>query len=190
MSAQKCIGALDGYQECIDALDGSPECIDALEQKLRALAGSGPDGFRQACELAKTLDVRLRLSGLDLSGIGRVLVSVGDDLSGVSLRETDLRFCRFKGTSLRGADLWGANLTCSHLVGVDLRGANLWSARLVWTGFVQCDLRGADLRHTDLACASFVECIFDDDTDGVEARDLLLQQPGADKARKGLDVSD
>tara|TARA_R110001592_G_scaffold30690_1_gene109496 strand:- start:1187 stop:1729 length:543 start_codon:yes stop_codon:yes gene_type:complete len=177
-------------QECTGALEGSQECTDALQQKLRALAGSGPDGFRQAYELARTLDVRLRLSGLDLSGIGRALVSVGDDLSGVSLRETDLRFCNLTRTNLAGADLWGADLTCSHLVEVDLRGASLWCARLVLTGFVRCDLRGADLRHTDLACASFVECIFDDDTDGAEARDLLLQQPGADKARKGVDVSD
>jgi hypothetical protein len=70
---------------------------------------------------------------------------IGVDLSGVALRDADLR-----GVDLHEADLSKATLSAADLRGADLQGADLWEATLDGAIVTNADLDGADLSNARL----------------------------------------
>lgn len=72
----------------------------------------------------------------------------GSNLEGATLGDAVLADARLTGANLRGADLFRTHLVQAHLSGADLRGASLLRANLR-----AADLSGADLRQADLSAA-------------------------------------
>jgi TIR domain/Pentapeptide repeats (8 copies) len=71
-------------------------------------------------------------------------LNVPIDLSGMDLRDADLR----------GAHLGGADLRTVNLLGADLAGADLSKADLSLANLGEANLTGADLRHADFSLAN------------------------------------
>lgn len=81
-------------------------------------------------------------------------VLLGVDLRGWRPAATDLTGLRIKNSDLRGADLAGLDLSGANLSLCDLRGARLAGARLCGADLEGADLAGADLTGADLTGAA------------------------------------
>ena len=79
------------------------------------------------------------------------------DLSGASLRWTNLFGANLCGADLRGTDLCNADLCRADLNRADLRGSNLCGADLHEANLYRANLHGADLRKADLYGAILYE---------------------------------
>jgi uncharacterized protein YjbI with pentapeptide repeats len=101
------------------------------------------------------------LSDLDL----RNLRLKGADLKDRDLARSDLTKVDLRDAMLVGADLSESVLDYADLSGADLGGADLQGASLVDTSLWNSDLRGADLRGVrNLVMANLKRATFDNDT--------------------------
>jgi hypothetical protein len=91
---------------------------------------------------------------LDDVDIAETTLPEGLDLSGVSLREADLRAGDARNVDLRGADLRESDLTNADLRGSDLRETDCWDATFREAHFGDADFRSADLREVDWSGAT------------------------------------
>jgi uncharacterized protein YjbI with pentapeptide repeats len=89
----------------------------------------------------------------DRQRVLRLTAELGDDLSGITLPDMDLRGFRLQGKRMREADLRRSNLHASNLTRGDLRNARLQGAKLARARLTEAILDGAQLDRARLSMA-------------------------------------
>lgn len=115
-------------------------------------------------------DVKVDLSGADLSNVLLIYITLRDHVVGINLCRADLRYTNFSGATLYYpllahsnlshadfrharlilADFSFADLSFANLIGAGLNGALLTGSRLSFANLAGADLTRADLEGTDL----------------------------------------
>ena len=95
--------------------------------------------------------------------------TIAPDLSGVSLREFDLRMLDLSKCDLRSTDLMFQNIVETHFAEANLTGAHIVSSIVNISNFHKADLRGTtmdvslfnrcDFRNADLAAVPPCPCL-------------------------------
>lgn len=96
-----------------------------------------------------------------------------EDITGLVMRDSDLKGTRLQYRNLSGADFSGSTITNGNFQGSDLRGANFRKADLTECGFYRSDLRGANLQGTQLAKTDFHAARLE----GADLSDAILKDP-------------
>jgi hypothetical protein len=154
MHGAKGKAAAEGMRQSIEAIaDLGHRTAAGASARLWAFPGGDPSvATKKAVELLKDGDVESFNQWVkERREKGKSSVDLDDkNLSGLKLRDADLRHAHLNGANLRDADLTGADLHGARLRQADLRGTDLTGADLSDADLRKAKLKGATLKKAKL----------------------------------------